>query len=201
MPRAFTETEKEIIRKQMREKGKILFEKQGIRKTTIEELSLAAGISKGAFYKFYDSKEELYLEILEEFEREIQLQIIQFAVDPGDDAQENLLNLLRNLFLTMDDYPILENIHSNDVEYLTRRIPAERIQQHAAGDREFAAGLMNKFNQEGITLTASPRVISNLLKGIFFIWLHREDFEKDEFEELFNTLLSLAAGYITGKIQ
>jgi AcrR family transcriptional regulator len=43
----------------------------GIRKTNVEELTEAAGISKGAFYSFYPSKEELFMDILEEIEEEV----------------------------------------------------------------------------------------------------------------------------------
>jgi AcrR family transcriptional regulator len=60
MPKAFSEHEKDIIRAQMREKGKDLFEKQGLKKTSVDELTAAVGISKGAFYLFYESKEELF---------------------------------------------------------------------------------------------------------------------------------------------
>ena len=66
MPKAFSDHEKETIRLQMREKGKRLFEKQALRKTGVDELTEAAGISKGAFYLFYDTKEELFLEVLEQ---------------------------------------------------------------------------------------------------------------------------------------
>ena len=39
----------------------------GMRKTTVDDLALQAGISKGAFYKFYPSKEHLFLDMLEQW--------------------------------------------------------------------------------------------------------------------------------------
>ncbi len=56
MPKAFSDHEKEMIHSQMREKGKALFEKQGLKKTSVDELTEAVGISKGAFYLFYESE-------------------------------------------------------------------------------------------------------------------------------------------------
>ena len=61
MPKAFSEHEKETIRTQMREKGKKLFEKHGLKKTSVDEVTEAVGISKGSFYLFYGSKEELFV--------------------------------------------------------------------------------------------------------------------------------------------
>ncbi len=39
----------------------------GMRKTTVDMLAAEAGISKGAFYKFYPSKEHLFLDVLEQW--------------------------------------------------------------------------------------------------------------------------------------
>ena len=58
MPKAFTDQEKEVLREQLREKGRALFEAHGLRKTSVDEIVRAVGISKGAFYLFYKSKED-----------------------------------------------------------------------------------------------------------------------------------------------
>ena len=43
----------------------------GMKKTTVDELAVEAGISKGAFYKFYESKEHLFLDMLEQWYQSI----------------------------------------------------------------------------------------------------------------------------------
>ena len=58
MPKAFSEAEKEMIRRKLLEQGYKQFSTYGLKKTNIDELAAAAGISKGAFYIFYESKEE-----------------------------------------------------------------------------------------------------------------------------------------------
>ncbi|RPJ03614.1 MAG: TetR/AcrR family transcriptional regulator, partial [Spirochaetaceae bacterium] len=60
MPKGFTEREKELIRKKLYTEGTRLFGQYGVQKTTVDEIAKAAGISKGSFYGFYDSKEELF---------------------------------------------------------------------------------------------------------------------------------------------
>ena len=64
MPRTFTETEKEVIRKQLLEKGSHCFSRYGLKKTGIEDITNLAGIGKGTFYNFFNSKEELFVEVL-----------------------------------------------------------------------------------------------------------------------------------------
>lgn len=199
MPKAFTDHEKEAIQAQLLEKGKALFESQGIRKTTVEELTRAVGISKGSFYMFFESKEELYMQILEQLENEIQTRILGFALHPDDDAQENVYQLLRSLVLTMEDFPILKNFTRTDLDYLVRKLPPERVVQHADNDQFFMQDFVRKIAQEGITVSASPEVVGNLVKGLFFLSLHREDYDKQAYEEMMDVLIYLVAGYITGE--
>jgi NADH:ubiquinone oxidoreductase subunit E len=51
--REFTEKERNRIRNQLIERGRECFSKFGIKKTSIEELTKAAGIAKGSFYSFF----------------------------------------------------------------------------------------------------------------------------------------------------
>jgi len=199
MPKAFTETEKETIRTQMREKGKKLFEKHGLKKTSVDELTEAVGISKGAFYLFYDSKEELFMEILEGFEQEIQNKILNFATHPNADARKNVGNVLKSFLLTWDDYPLLKNLSKADFDYLVRKLPAERVMQHANNDEEFTSQFIKKIKREGIKVKASPRIIGNLMKSLFFLSLHREDMGDTAYAETMNIMIDLVSGHIVGE--
>ena len=199
MPKAFSEQEKEAIRERFRAKGKKLFEKHGLKKTSVDELTEAVGVSKGAFYLFYESKEELFLEILEQIEHEIQTSILDFAIRPKTNARLNLKSLLKNFLVTWDDYPLLKEFSKSDFDYLVRKIPAERAMKHANSDTEFTNELIKKIKREGIAVTASPRQINSLIKSLFFIGLHREDLGDDGYEESMDVLTDLVSGYIVGE--
>lgn len=196
MPKAFSEHEKATIRAQMREKGKKLFEKQGLKKTSVDELTEAVGISKGAFYLFYESKEELFLEILEELETDLRARIFDFSISSQTDARMLLAKLLNSALLTWDRYPLLKNFGMAEYEYLARKLPAERIQAHANQDNEFVNEFLKKIKREGIAVKASPRVVSNLMKSLFFVSLHRDDLGENAYVETMEVLTNLVAAYI-----
>lgn len=197
MPKAFSEHEKETIRAQMREKGKKLFEKQGLRKTSVDELTEAVGISKGAFYLFYESKEALFLEILEELETNFRARIFDFSISSKRNARQLLAKLFRDALLTWDEYPLLKNFGVSEYEYLARKVPAERIRAHAHRDDKFVNEFVKRIKQEGIGIRASPRVISNLMKSLFFVSLHRDDLGTEAYVESAEILADLVARYIT----
>lgn len=196
MPKAFSEHEKETIRAQMRAKGKKLFEKQGLKKTSVDELTEAVGISKGAFYLFYESKEELFLEILEELETDFRANIFDFSISPGEDARKLLAKLLKSALLTWDRYPLLKNFGMAEYEYLARKLPPDRIQAHASQDDEFVNDFIKRIKREGIAVNASPRVVSNLMKSLFFVSLHRDDLGENAYVETMEVLADLVAAYI-----
>jgi len=198
MPKAFSEQEKETLRGQFRAKGKKLFEKHGLKKTSVDELTEAVGVSKGAFYLFYESKEELFLEILEGIEREIQTRILEFTIKPKSGSSQKLSQMLRGFLVTWDDYPLLKNFSQSDFDYLVRKIPHERALRHANSDAEFTKAFIKKAKQEGIVIKASPSVASNLMKSLFLIGLHREELGQGAYAEVMNVLTELVAGYIVG---
>lgn len=193
MPKAFSEHEKEMIRAQMREKGKKLFERQGLKKTSVDELTEAVGISKGAFYLFYDSKEELFLEILEELEADLRARIFDFSIHPQEDSRQLLARLLKSALVTWDRYPLLRNFSRADYDYLTRKLPPERIQAHANRDDEFVNDFVKRIKREGIPVKAPPRLISNLMKSLFFISLHRDELGEHDYLETMTVLTDLVA--------
>ncbi|MGI2327540.1 TetR/AcrR family transcriptional regulator [Planococcus sp. YIM B11945] len=47
------------------------FSLKGFHQTSVNEIAQASGISKGAFYKHFDSKESLFIEILKQYQKEI----------------------------------------------------------------------------------------------------------------------------------
>lgn len=197
MPKAFSEHEKETIRVQMREKAIKLFEKQGLKKTSVDELAQAAGISKGAFYLFYESKEELFMEILEGLETDFRRRIFDFSANPQSNARKHLAKLLRDALLTWDEYPLLKDFGRTEYEYLARKLPPQRIQAHANRDNEFVNEFIRRIKREGIDVKASPHVISNLMKSLFFVSLHRDDLGKEAYVESMEILADLIARYVT----
>ena len=156
----------------------------------------AAGISKGAFYLFYESKEELYMEILEELERDFRSSIFDFTITPKEAADKLLGRLLKSALLTWDRYPLLKNFGTEEYEYLARKLPVERIQAHAHQDNEFVNEFIKRIKRNGMTVKAPPRVVANLMKSLFFVSLHRDDRGENAYVETMEVLTDLVAGYI-----
>ncbi len=198
MPKAFSDHERETIRQQLHEQGQRLFTLHGLKKTSVDDLVQATGISKGAFYLFYSSKEELLMEILEQIEETMQTRILDYATQQDCGARENVRAILTQFLLLWDDYPLLKQFGQEEYMLLVRKLPAERVQAHVDQDERFIANFTAKFQREGIVMRAAPRVMANLIKSLFFVSLHRDDLGDEAYAETMTVLVDLVAGHIIG---
>lgn len=197
MPKAFSDQEKVTIRRQLYEKGQQHFALYGLKKTSVEDLVQAVGISKGAFYLFYGSKEELLFDILEQIEAELQTSVLTFAKQADADARQTVRDLLTHFLIKSDAYPLLKNFRQEDFMLLLRKLPAEKVQHHVDRDEAFITNFCTKLAQEGITMQAPPQVVANLVKSLFFVGLHRDDLGEENYQMTMTVLVDLVAGYVT----
>ncbi len=197
MPKPFSDQEKETIRRQLYEKGQQLFALYGLKKTSVDDLVQAVDISKGAFYLFYGSKEELLFDILEQIEVELQTSVLTFATCKDADARQTVRDLLTHFLVQWDAYPLLKNFRQEDFMLLVRKLPAEKVQRHVDRDEAFITNFRTRLAQEGIAMKASPQVVANLVKSLFFVSLHRDDLGEANYRETMAVLVDLVAGYVT----
>jgi AcrR family transcriptional regulator len=163
MPRAFTEQERDLIRARLLEQGHRQFSAYGLRKTSVEELAAASGISKGAFYLFYACKEALFLDVVEQVEQRFRQELLAQVDAPGPSPRARLFALLQHAFHLVKTLPLLQFLTGNDYDLLVRAVPTETFREHLAQDRVFLAELTARCQQAGIPLRAAPEKMVGLL--------------------------------------
>jgi len=199
MPKAFSKEEKERIRSLLLEKASELFARFGLRKTNIEDLTNAAGISKGAFYLFFPSKEELFLALLQEVENAQRKRISEFELDPQLSPAENLKAVLRFAFRYWESNNMLSKFSKEDYAYLLRKLPQNAMAENLHADEGFITGLIGQWKGLGLPLARDVETTMGLMYALFFLSLHREDLRADLHEKTMETMLDIIAAYLVGK--
>jgi AcrR family transcriptional regulator len=201
MPKGFTERERELIRERLLEQGYGLFSTYGLKKTTVEELAGAAGISKGAFYLFYDSKEALFMDVIEEKAEKRFRQEILAAIDlPGSSSRARLLAVLKKAFSLFKTIPMLQFFTGSDYDLLFRRVPPEKLQQHLHNDRAFFDEFIACCQQAGIPIRVRSEGISALLYALVLGIVHEDDWGVGNFGGATDVLWELIAAFCLGEI-
>jgi len=196
MPKGFSEREKEIIRSKLLEKGKEFLGVYGIRKTNVEDLTRAVGISKGAFYIFYDSKEELFFEILEQFEKEVRENVARDIFKPGEPPKESFRRFLVQLFTQLQANPIFKILNKEEFEYLLRKLPEEKIQNHMKNDDDFVIHFIEKLKNDGYIRDYKPRAVAALFRSLIYMILLKDEIAGDTFPELVELLADMISNYL-----
>jgi AcrR family transcriptional regulator len=176
MPRAFTDAERSAIRDRLHTAGEDLFARRGIRSTTVEQLARAAGISKGAFYLFYPSKEALFFDIVEEVEEEIQSRLVDQVTQR---PREALRLLLRFALAARDQNPLFDVATSEEAVAVLRTMSPDEQERFLRRDVEMTAMLAGRLEAAGVHVAASPALLAGLLRALVFIGMHRDDVGAD----------------------
>jgi len=200
MPKPFSESEKKLIHSRLIEAGFKQFSAYGLKKTSIAELATAAGISKAAFYIFFESKEALFMDVVEQAEKEFRREVLADIERPGPSPRVRLVAVFKKAFALWKTLPILHFFTRGDYELLARRVPAEVIQEHLRSDQEFVQEFINRCNRAGIPVRAHPEEIDGLLHALFFTVLHQDDFGPDSLSASINLMIELVAAFCLGEV-
>ena len=168
---AFSERQNETIRRELIQEARHCAVTIGMRKTSVEQLTEAARISKGSFYKFFDSKEMLFFAALEDVHTEV-FEIAEKALRqnealaPARRAAEAILAACRRLSET-GDMTFIEN----DAEFLLRRLPEEIKTAHYPDDETHIRALLE---QSGLRPPCGTALAAATVRGLVLTVSHQE---------------------------
>lgn len=142
MARSFSDREKNNIRKYLMDTCKQNWSQFGYKKTSVDELCRQVGISKGAFYIFFDSKEALFCEVL----CCVQKEIFDAASQVMDQRQDRT-GVAAAIKLVYREYAknnFLYNSDSTDFTILTNKLSEEQLQQVSSSNEQNKSLFLDK---------------------------------------------------------
>ena len=127
MARSFTEREKENIKKSLQEACKQSWTQYGYKKTSVDDLCKQAGISKGAFYLFFESKEALFCDLLCSVQKEIQ--DAAWKVMEECENKYGVAEALKLIYREYDKDNFLYNSNNTDFTILMNKLSEEQFKK------------------------------------------------------------------------
>ena len=145
MPRAHTEDERRTIHERLLRAGRTLFVRVGLQRVTIAELARAAGIGKGSFYGFFESKEALFVAVQQREEAAFKGALLAEA-ETADSAEQALRALLTAAATRLEQHPFLQLLLDPEtLRALTLRVAPELLEAHRREDEAFFARLVERW--------------------------------------------------------
>lgn len=182
---SFTPKERHGIVNALREAARKNAASVGMRKTTVDELAEEAGISKGAFYKFYQSKEHLFLDMLEQWYQQIYEGTAQALAAQEDlPPRKRAALALKTAWRIMIQQPLMRFCR-DDIPLMTRKLPEAVLSEHYRSVDEFIGELIDSSR---VMLTVSKPDACAAVKILFYSLLIAPDVG-DHFERAMDELV------------
>ena len=141
-----------------------------MRKTTVDQLAEKAGISKGAFYKFYETKEQLFFEVLEDWHEEIYKAAWQkWEAHSSLPTPQRVAEVLLEVCRMMEKNAVVD-FSETDLPYLLRKIPADVLAEHYHSDD---VHIREMIVQMGIELREPAEVAVAAIRSLILSLSHR----------------------------
>lgn len=181
MGAAFTPEEQAIIQADLIAAGRKFLVKYGMRKTSVDQLVAEVGISKGAFYKFYESKELLFFDILEDIHKEVYDGAAKIFEETKD--LPTIERVEKALFFTIQVFSetSLLSFMMEELPIMLRKLPKEKMLLHSADDSKNIATLLNTYD---IHLPYPPEFVSSLVRALVCLVREKDCIGEDTYEEV-----------------
>lgn len=142
MATAFTPQEREKIREQLLAVALRCAAAGGMRSVSVDEIAREAGISKGAFYGFYTSKELLFLDMVEMIHREMYGNADRvLRENAGLSISERSILAIYEVFRVAKERNVIRFIRE-EVPLLLRRLPPDTVRAMYHSDDEYIRRLI-----------------------------------------------------------
>ena len=179
MVAAFTDEEKEVIKRKLHTVAKECLQRYGVKKTTVDQMAALADISKGSFYNFYPSKEMLFFAVLEEYQIDVMNHLTEQLGMETKIATNRLVQLLYDFYQDFR-YSFMYTIFKNhEMELLIRKLPKEVITNHHLIDDRMVKKIVSRIN---IRENISVEIVSALFRTIAMTILHIEEIGEKQFD-------------------
>ena len=164
MPQAFTQEQMERIRSRLFESACRRAVSQDARRISLEQLAWGAGISKSTFYKFYDSKEQLFLQVGLHFE--------MLIVGEAERALRQSLGLSSRERTAAAVNAAFDRLAELNVMRFLKEDMPQLVMQFASGEamehfRSMSASILELLKREGITFNVSDEMVGSIIHILY----------------------------------
>ncbi|MBR4826037.1 MAG: TetR/AcrR family transcriptional regulator [Spirochaetaceae bacterium] len=181
MARAFSEEEKTKIKESLLDAAQELISRQGVQKTTVDEIVDACHIAKGSLYAFYKTKELLFWDVILRWHSELEDMMFGRMQKITQITEENLSDFIYDAYMLCFDCGLGYVITNGDIEYLIRKLPSEVVDAHIANEDDRLIKLLMQLPQFE---SLDADLFSAAFRGLFLMLPYKKEIGP-RFEEVF----------------
>ena len=185
MPKTYTETERDNIRRDLREAASLCLRKYGVRHTTVDELVHMVNIPKGTFYLFYPNKESLFLDALVTFTKEEEGKYLELLEELDENhIVTSLTTVFFEMAISFYNRGLYRFLDDNQLAIVMRNLDETDKVRFETSRTSFITKILDYFS---IDDEDDISAFSSAFNSVFYLMLH--DDEIKDFEKALRTLI------------
>lgn len=200
--RSFTDEEREVIKRKIIDRGKECFARYGIKKTGIEDLTEGLGIAKSSFYSFFNSKEDLFLQIFKEEKEALKNSILENSfLKYRTEPDKAIKAYLRHVLKIVDNHPIWRKfvIENESLELTISRFSEEEIKNIHEDSVAIILPFFEEWAGKGLLIDKPAKILAETTQAVIFLIHFKNKIVDDDFSEIMNILIDLLANNVVKK--
>ena len=185
MPKTYTETERDNIRRDLRKAASLCLRKYGVRHTTVDELVHMVNIPKGTFYLFYPNKESLFLDALVTFTKEEEGKYLELLEELDENhIVTSLTTVFFEMAISFYNSGLYRFLDDNQIAIVMRNLDETDKVRFETSRTSFITKILDYFS---IDDEDDISAFSSAFNSVFYLMLH--DDEIKDFEKALRTLI------------
>lgn len=170
---AFTEEECVNIRESLLKEAYILIQEKKVKDITVDELAKSVGISKGAFYKFFSSKEQLFYALLRQMHERLYGPALKMLENKTDDPSVVLTNAILEACKLLDDSK-LNRFWEEDAKVILQALPKEELKEQVDEETKLFHSFLHLYDCK-----VNEEIAINALKSLIYTTSMRKELGDD----------------------
>jgi AcrR family transcriptional regulator len=200
MARAFSEEEKAHIQQRLVDLGRTLFLSQGLKKTSLADLTQPLGIAKSTFYLFFESKEDLYLALLMQERTRLEQQVMAASFETTADVREAIIRFMHVVIDEMERSALTRRLmtHPEEFALLIRQGSSQQLAAHLQDSLGKIRPFIQRGQETGQVIDGSPETIVGVLLAVIrLLTFYKEPIGQDAYPGVRDLLIHLVASGLT----
>jgi AcrR family transcriptional regulator len=176
-----------------------LFSTKGFKDTNVSDITKMAGIAVGSFYKYYSSKDQLFMAIYLSENEQLKRSLME-SVNPDDDPVKQMKEVLTLNFQGMIANPILKEWYNRDLFSKLEKYFYE--QEGFKSISEFmnrgAIELIKRWKVDGkLRSDLDDGLIMAIFNSIFYIDFHKKEIGIQYFPQVLDQIVEFVMKGLT----
>ena len=199
MAAPFSTSEKDAIRAALLAAGLEQFSKHGIGRARIDDICKQVGISKGSFYAFFPSKEDLFMAIGDDQRAGHMNTLFALLEDMDGEPKARVGRLFDSLIAMMESNTLLQIISDQgDMARLKRKMTPERLAEDQEAGDAFYGRITTLWNEREFGTPLETGLFADMMTLIATLTLQQRNFPLEPYNSAKKLLRDLFVARLAG---